>query len=325
MVGAFIHGGTDAEPRPRYDFSSNANALGPNPYVLENIYKADLAHYPDPNYTELYRALAASHSVEEDRIAVGAGSSELIHRLVRWKATKSVLVLKPTFSEYARAAQIAGVEVWEVEGAEDYLSCLARASLAFLCIPNNPTGEVYDFLQQAALMAKEHGVVLVCDLAYLPLLQVSLELPSSLWKLYSPNKANGLTGIRGGYLIAPETIRDFRHQAPSWIVSAYAEAFLTSSLRPEAQAWIGTSIPMLWQWRDQLAQSLQALGLEVRVGQANFLLVKVNQASNITQSLRHKQIAVRDCTSFGMPQFMRLSAQKPEAQTVLVDELKNMI
>ena len=29
-----IHGGTDEGPEPLYDFSTNANALGPNPVAL---------------------------------------------------------------------------------------------------------------------------------------------------------------------------------------------------------------------------------------------------------------------------------------------------
>ncbi len=36
-----IHGGPDGGPEPLYDFSTNANALGPNPVVLEHIQAKD--------------------------------------------------------------------------------------------------------------------------------------------------------------------------------------------------------------------------------------------------------------------------------------------
>lgn len=36
-----IHGAPDSGPEPRYDFSTNANALGPNPVALAYLRRAD--------------------------------------------------------------------------------------------------------------------------------------------------------------------------------------------------------------------------------------------------------------------------------------------
>lgn len=80
-----IHGGTDAGPAPRYDFSTNANSLGPDPYALAAIQAADPSRYPDPLYTQLHQALAAFHGVAPEQVAVGGGTSEIIHRLTRWR------------------------------------------------------------------------------------------------------------------------------------------------------------------------------------------------------------------------------------------------
>jgi histidinol-phosphate aminotransferase len=218
----FIHGGTDGGPEPRYDFSSNANALGPNPYVLEKVKEADLCHYPDPHYTKLYEALAAHYHTDTAGIALGAGTSELIQRLVTWNATQgAMLVMQPTFSEYVRAARSReDIWLWEVATQEEFLKRLPRARLAFLCVPNNPTGEVYDFLQEAANVAQDKGVKLVLDLAYLPLSEQRIRVPNNVWQLYSPNKAHGLTGIRAGYLLAPQDLTRFRAMAPSWVLSS---------------------------------------------------------------------------------------------------------
>ena len=56
-----IHGGTDEGPEPLYDFSTNANALGPNPVALAYLRRADSSRYPDPLYRRLRRALAEAH------------------------------------------------------------------------------------------------------------------------------------------------------------------------------------------------------------------------------------------------------------------------
>src|ERR1700722_17834031 len=99
------HGGTDSLPEPRYDFSSNANALGPCPWVLAAVRSADVTRYPDPLYAELRAKLASHHQTTPDRIVVGAGASELILRLIR-RIDGTVQQLVPTFSEYARGAQL---------------------------------------------------------------------------------------------------------------------------------------------------------------------------------------------------------------------------
>jgi len=111
-----IHGGTDSGPTPRYDFSTNANSLGPDPYALAAVQAADPSRYPDPLYTSLHTTLARFHQVPPEHVAVGGGTSELIHRLTRWRYLRGpMLILPPTFSEYARAAQPAELPLLRVE------------------------------------------------------------------------------------------------------------------------------------------------------------------------------------------------------------------
>ncbi|KIQ53419.1 aspartate aminotransferase, partial [Meiothermus taiwanensis] len=126
-----IHGGTDAGPTPRYDFSTNANSLGPDPYALAAIQAVDPSRYPDPLYTQLHQALAAFHGVTPEQVAVGGGTSEIIHRLTRWRYLRGpMLILPPTFSEYARAAQPAELPLLRATDAESFLSLLPKATLA---------------------------------------------------------------------------------------------------------------------------------------------------------------------------------------------------
>lgn len=321
-----IHGGSDGGPEPRYDFSTNANALGPNPFALEAIRQADPSRYPDPLYTELHRAIAHHHGLSPEQVAVGSGASELIHRLTRWRWLRGpMLILPPTFSEYARAAQPAELPLLQAQGPREFLELLPRATLAFLCVPNNPTGEVYAFLEDAARRAEEEKVVLVLDLAYYSLTQDPPPLPPAAWRLYSPNKAHGLTGVRAAYLLAPHDLGHFRDLAPSWVVGVHGEAFLRAVLRPESERWLEDSRQTLWRWRGELAWGLRELGLEVREGAANFLMVRVGKATPVARALRLRGVRVRDCTSFGLPHWLRLSAQAPEARQALLEGLEEVL
>ncbi|WP_105317489.1 pyridoxal phosphate-dependent aminotransferase [Thermus tenuipuniceus] len=318
-----IHGGPDGGPEPIYDFSTNANALGPNPVVLRYIQAKDPSRYPDPLYRNLRRLLAEAHGVQPKQVAVGTGTSELIHRLVRWNYLRGpLLLLKPTFSEYARAARALDLPLWEVETPEEFLRLLPRSSLAFLCVPNNPTGEVYPFLEEAAARA---GGALVLDLAYYPLLETLPPLPREAWLLFSPNKAHGLTGVRAGYLVAPLDLSHFQNLAPSWPVSVYGEGLLEGHLDLEAQGWLEGAKRELHRLRGLLAQGLRELGLAVRESPANFLLVRVGKATEVAKALRERGIRVRDATSFGLGEWLRLSAQREEAIEALLTALASVL
>ncbi|RTH03504.1 aspartate aminotransferase [Thermus scotoductus] len=316
-----VHGGPDGGPEPLWDFSTNANALGPNPVILEYLKKADPSRYPDPHYRKVRQALAEAHGVAPEQVAVGTGTSELVHRLVRWLGGP-VLVLSPTFSEYARAALAHKVPLWEARSPEDFLNRLPQSRLAFLCVPNNPTGEVFPFLEEAANRA---GGALVLDLAYYPLMENPPRLPQKAFWLYSPNKAHGLTGVRAGYLVGPVDITPFQHLAPSWPVSVHGEALLLGHLDPGAQTWLAESKWELFRLRRLLAQGLRGLGLEVRESPANFLLVRVGRAKEVALALRERGLRVRDCTSFGLREWLRLSAQKEEAIRALLAALEEVL
>lgn len=318
-----IHGGPDGQAEPLYDFSTNANAFGPNPVLLARIRQADLSRYPDPLYTRLRERLAAHHQVAPEGVAVGAGASELIFRLVlHFKGP--VLLLPPTFGEYARAALVHGVPLLLARDGEEFLELLPKAALAFLALPNNPTGEVYPWAFEAALRAERHGVLLVFDLAYYPLLESPFPLPKGL-HLHAPNKAHGLTGVRAGYLLAPFDLTPFQQKAFSWPLSPYGVAFLEGTLAQEAQAWLERTKPLLHAQRRRLAEGLRGLGLEVWESPANFLLVRVGESSRVAQALRARGIRVRDAASFGLRGWLRLSAQKEEAQRALLQTLKEVI
>ena len=322
-----VHGGTDSIPDPRYDFSSNANPLGPCPSVLAAVRNADVTRYPDPKYTQLRATLAAHHQTVPERIVVGAGASELILRLIS-RIEGTVQQLAPTFSEYARGARLAGRKLISARSAAAFLRAQsAHPGLGFVCWPNNPTGDLWspEFVSAAASAGP-----LVVDLAYASLCDAghtaAIEAAAAgAYRLYSPNKAFGLTGVRGAYLITPRIDRRLIAAAPSWVIGRDAVALLESATEPRARTWLARGIPRVRRWRVRLAGSLRQLGLPVRESPATFLLAKVGNGARITAHLRSHDVRVRDCSSFGLKQWIRLSAQPPAAQKALLAALESAL
>jgi histidinol-phosphate aminotransferase len=322
-----VHGGTDSRPDPRYDFSSNANPLGPCPSVLAAVRNADVTRYPDPGYTQLRAALADFHRTASERIVVGAGASELILRLIA-RIDGTVRQLVPTFSEYGRGARLTGRRLISARSPAAFLRAQSQSpGLGFICWPNNPTGDMWsaEFVAAAAAAGP-----LVVDLAYASLCDAGqtadIEAAAAgAYRLYSPNKAFGLTGVRGAYLITPRIDRRLSNAAPSWVIGRDAVAMLESAILPQACTWLAQGMPQVKRWRTRLAASLRQLGLPVRESPATFLLAKVGNAARITAHLRSRDVRVRDGSSFGLRQWIRLSAQPPAAQKALLAALESAL
>jgi histidinol-phosphate aminotransferase len=322
-----LHGGTDSLPDPAYDFSSNANSLGPCPWVLAAVRRADVSRYPDPRYAHLRDTLATFHRTTPDRIVVGAGASELILRLIR-RLPGFVHQLAPTFSEYARGARIARKRVVSSHTPEGFLRARSKeAGVGFVCWPNNPTGDVWplDFVAEAAARGP-----LIVDTAYASLCgeqsRAALEeAAEKAYRLYSPNKAFGLTGVRAAYVIAPRPDETLASLAPSWVIGQDAVNLLEAICEPRACEWLAQGIPRLKRWRTQLARALGELGLEVRESPATFLIARVREATRIASELRGREVRVRDCSSFGLSEWIRVSAQPNAAQKVLLTALKRIL
>ena len=162
------HGGTDGVHAVVYDFSTNANPLGPpepagppqgrrpecaarrftSEAVTAAVQCADRHRYPDPDYAALREQLAAWHGVSSRRVLPTAGTSEAIRRLrlaAHLQGLREVWASRPGYVDYAFAARALGMDVHDYDDAESLLRGLAHAAdkgaLAWLCEPNNPTGQ----------------------------------------------------------------------------------------------------------------------------------------------------------------------------------------
>jgi len=100
--------------RDLLDFSQNINPLGAPRDALEAARRAlyeESGRYPDLEYTGLRAALAAYLGVSAGRIVPTNGGAEALFLAARAAGTGGrALVLGPTFSEYAAAAQASGIE-----------------------------------------------------------------------------------------------------------------------------------------------------------------------------------------------------------------------
>ncbi len=325
------------------DFSASINPLGPSPGVLRAIRNIDVSAYPDPGCLRLRQALSSHLGVAQDTILVGNGSTELIHLLARshLQANDRVCVFAPGFGEYAAACRLQEVEPrlihpeqgnefrWDPEQATATIKEL-RPILTFLCNPNNPTG-VYVGRREVEAVAEAvgSGGLLVVDEAYAAFVDGRWNTTSLLRRgntvlLRSMTKDHAIPGLRLGYLLASRGVveRTRRFQS-SWSVNAPAQAAGLAALDEGGHVAEGRRV--VRASREYLVAELRGLGLACNEPTANFLLVEVGDARAVRlELLRRHRICVRDCTSFGLPEHIRVGIRSLADCRRLVRALKGV-
>jgi histidinol-phosphate aminotransferase len=333
-------------PEALLDWSSNLNPFGPPPGVRMALAALDPAPYPDRSCLKLRAALAARHGCEPAQILVGNGSNELIHLIPRALLNPGDLayVVAPTFGEYGYASQLAGLRVveWRVHAENDFaVDCAALVQqirrqcprLTWLCAPNNPTGVdvTTDAIGVLADACAAHNGLLVIDRTYHAFLRGCETwtdrlhtLPANVLLLHSLTKSYALAGLRLGYLIGDANLlaRVAAYQ-PTWSVSSAAQAAGLAALNDTA--FLPDSLPLLWTASDTLRDGLVKLGFCVWRGSLPFVLVRTGDGLATRAALLDHGCVVRDCASFGLPEWVRVAPRRREENALLLETWKEII
>ncbi len=326
-------------PEALIDFSSNINPFGPPPGVRAALAAFDPSPYPDRSCLQLRMTLAARDGCAPEAILAGNGANELIHLLARalLQPDDTALIVGPTYGEYAHASQLAGAQVVTMQAqpsagfrldhqaTDDGLTRL-RPRITWLCTPNNPSGVAAapELLGALAARSAAHGGYLILDQSYAELQRPDGQrrsdppLPPNVISLRSLTKSYALAGLRLGYLrAAPALVARVGAYQPAWSVSSAAQAAGLAALADDA--FLAATVPQLWAASDALEAGLRGLGLTVWRAALPVLLVRTGDGAATRAALLARGYLVRDCASFGLPAWVRVSPQRPAANTALLE------
>ena len=325
------------------DFSASVSPLGPPAGVAEAIAAVDLTAYPDPHCLALTEAIAAHHAgdgVSTENVIVGNGSTEIIHLLTRtWIGSPptgcsgAALLLTPTYGEYDGAVRISGGMVttltatrcsdgfaWDTAAVTAAIAA-QRLALTFICNPNNPTGVLMDRGQLAMIAdaAASVGGLLVVDEAYINLSERRADADvialaarhGSIIALRSMTKDYALTALRLGYAVASEAvIARLAALQPDWSVNGLAQAAGLVAIADTA--YLERARQAVAASRECVVERLASLGISCYPTAANFVLAQVGDAGELRDTLARRGLFVRDCTSFGLPDCIRIGLRPVE-------------
>ena len=337
------------------DFSASVSPLGPPEGVAAAIAAVDLTGYPDPHCLALTEAIATHHAAEgvaDRNVIVGNGSTEIIHLLTRaWigappaGCTPNALLLTPTYGEYDGAVRISGGTVttltatrcsegfaWDTSAVTAAIAA-EKPSLTFICNPNNPTGVLMERDQLAIIadaVANIDGLLIV-DEAYINLSERRAEADvielaasqGSVVALRSMTKDYALTALRLGYAVASEgVIARLAALQPDWSVNGLAQAAGLVAIGDTA--YLERARRAVAASRECVVQRLSALAIPCYPTEANFVLAQVGDAANLRDRLAQRGLFVRDCTSFGLPDCIRIGLRPVEDCIRLTDAIADV-
>jgi histidinol-phosphate aminotransferase len=279
----------------------------------ENPYENGVNRYPDPQQRNLKTVLASTKGVGTNQILLGNGSDEVLDLLFRAFCEPNgdnVITLPPTYGMYKVLSGINSIENREVLLLENFQPDLNavknaiddRTKIIFICSPNNPSGNSISSKLIVELLDSFSGLIII-DEAYIdfspnPSWVAKLDQYPNLVVTQTLSKAYGMAGIRLGICYASKEIISILNKIkPPYNINELTQQKALERLEKTIQ--VKQEISNILEERSKLMEELEGLTFISKIYQsdANFILVKVDDATKRYNQLLKKGIVTRNRTS----------------------------
>jgi len=293
----------------------------PPPAAWAEAVAAELAavpwnRYPDRSAWALRKAVAELHGVAPEQVWCANGSNEVIQTLLLAYGGpgRTAAVWEPTYGLHSLIARLTGTAVAEgsrrpdfgldLGSVRDVLSA-AAPEVAFVCSPNNPTGNAASPSEIDEVIDLAPGLVVV-DEAYI---QFASESSGSAVRLVADDaavvvtrtysKTWALAGLRLGYAIAPrEVVAAMERAALPYHLDAHKQVAGRLALRFAEQ--MEERVAAIVAERGRVIAALENMPVTVWPSEANFVLFRPEGvlARAVWDGLVARSVLVRDCSSW---------------------------
>lgn len=322
----------------RDEFKGDASVfLDANENPLNDKYN----RYPDPLQWSLKQKIAKVKNIAPENIFLGNGSDEPIDLVIRIfcePRIDNIVAVDPTYGMYQVCAEVNDVEYRKVLlnetfdlDAQKLLEKTDRnTKLIFLCSPNNPTGNLLSREEIKKVLDSFAGIVVV-DEAYIDFASEAtwlndLEEYPNLIILQTFSKAWGLAAVRLGMAFASaEIIKLFNKVKYPYNVNILTQNFVGDELDKLElrKQWIAT----LLEGRNYLINELPKLPFVEKIypTDANFILVKVEDANSLYKQLADKGVIVRNRNSVSLcAGCLRITVGTDKENEMLIKTLRTL-
>jgi len=279
----------------------------------ESPFSNGVNRYPDPQQQKVKALLSKQKGLASNQILLGNGSDEvldLIFRAFCEPNRDNVVLLPPTYGMYGVLAALNAIAVKEILLTEKFdinlektLSAVDKQSkLIFLCSPNNPSGNLLSAQKIRALIENFNGLVVI-DEAYIDFSLTQswlkeLDKYPNLIITQTLSKAYGMAGIRLGVCYASKAIIEILNRIkPPYNINKLSQEKAIERLKKVAE--VQEEIKRILKERTLLEKALKNISFVENIypSDANFILVKVDDANERYAQLIEKGIVIRNRTT----------------------------
>lgn len=340
----FSHGGDIYRIKEKIiDFSANINPLGlskaAKAEVLRNI--DNILHYPEPRAGGLTKKIADYWKIKEENILLGNGSCELIYLIASFFKPKTAIIPVPAFSEYERALRAVRSRIKFLKLKENFAldaNKAVKADIAFICNPNNPTGnlliknrEIKNFPAGTKIIDETFMDFLPDEKKHTFIYQACEN--KNIITLRTFTKFFALPGLRVGYLVAhKDLVKKLKQSCAPWSINIFAQKLAAVML--EDKKYIKNTRELVKEQRNFLTGELKEFpvkSLTVYPSSVNFLLIKIKNkkftSSSLKEKLIQKGVLIRDCSNFrGLDgEFIRIAVRSRSQNRGLIASLREIL
>jgi histidinol-phosphate aminotransferase len=325
--------------------NTNESPYGPSPKAIAAIStqnNADLRLYPDPEGTDLKKAIAKLHGLNPNQVFLGNGSDEVLAHVFAGllKHSKPVHFPDITYSFYPVYCKLFGIEYKTVPLGQNFEINTAdyqtpNGGIIFPN-PNAPTGRGISRAEIETLLSSTKDSVVVIDEAYvdygtescIPLLR-GPSCPENLLVVHTLSKSRALAGLRVGFAVGHPTLIEglerVKNSFNSYPLGRLAQVGAIAAI--EDQAHLESTCAKVMQTRSKLVSDLSALEFETLPSSANFIFTRHPQHAGamLYQALRDRGIIVRHFKVARIDNFLRITVGTDEQSSELVAALKEIL
>jgi len=328
------------------DMSGNLTPLGPVPGLAEFLVARlpEIGFLPETASETLVELFAAKHNMQPAQVLAGNGTTEFIYGVPASLGRKKALIVEPTYSDYRRACQWAGMEVstYPLRLEDEFRLDLKHLAgqmtgdeLVFICNPNNPTGGCVSSSGLYQLAKAHPATVFLVDESYISFLPerslMDFPMLDNLFVLGSFSKVYGIPGLRLGFLASSTSGLDIlRRRLKPWGVNRVAQ-LAGEFLLQHGDAYVREVVGFLEASRPGFVETLAALpGVRVIPGEAHFILCLLTgavRAGELRARMLEQRIMIRDCANFnGLDdRYFRISMQNEAKNLRAVELMRNIL
>lgn len=332
------------DPATIVKLASNENPRGPSPKVIAAIATAaaEVTRYPDGYGYHLKEALGQRFDIAPAQIVLGNGSNDILElaTMAYLRPGLAAVYAQHAFAVYPLATHARGalgIEVPARDLGHDLPAMRAAITpetrIVFVANPNNPTGTfVAPATLEAFIDSVPRDVLVVLDEAYNEYLDPAERADSVGWVKRYPHlavsrsfsKAYGLAALRIGYGVMDNEVADMLNRVRQpFNVNALAQAAAIAAL--EDTSYVEESRVLNRRGLDQLYAGLDALDVRYLRSHGNFVLAQVGDAARINHALLLQGVIVRPVTSYGLPEWLRISVGLPAENERFLAALKSAL